>query len=436
MTVETRPAPPALPRSAPGAAETLPPGGPGRSPILDVLAVLLRWRRVVLGFAAGVLAVTLVWVLVTPPTFKARTSLLPKQEEGGLGGLTSLLSSQVGNIVGGLGGSTTSNDVLMTILESRFLRERLIERLHLIEALKIKAPTPERAREVALARLERMITLGMTKRLSIFVEVAAPTPQLAADLANGCFEELDRLNQDFSLQSARQRRRFFEVRLKESADSLGTAQARLVDFQRERGMIAMDEQAKAAVEVAARLQGELISLESQLEVQQKYFTGTFSRSRELQYRITALKNRLGELSGQRVVSGRDSSGMFISLRQMPGLGSELARLMLAVKTQEAVFGLLTAEFQQARIDEARDVPTVQVLDPARPPVFRAAPRRKQSLLAGLLAGFGGGLLLAFGCEYLERALAGVSGERLRGLGGPGVGRVEAWLRRLRSGASG
>jgi hypothetical protein len=285
---------------------------------------------------------------------------------------------------------------------------------------------------VALARLERMITLGMTKRLSIFVEVAAPTPQLAADLANGCFEELDRLNQDFSLQSARQRRRFFEVRLKESADSLGTAQARLVDFQRG-GDDRDGEQAKAAV-AAARLRAS-DQPESQPKCSRSTSPAPFPAA-ELQYRITALKNRLGELSGQRVVSGRDTSGTFIPLRQMPGLGSELARLMLAVKTQEAVFGLLTAEFQQARIDEARDVPTVQVLDPARPPVFRAAPRRKQSLLAGLLAGFGGGLLLAFGCEYLERALAGASGERLRGLGGPGVGRVEAWLRRLRSGVSG
>lgn len=435
MTVDARPAPPAHARSAPGASAPPPAGGEGRSPILDVLAVLLRWRRVVLGFAAGVLLVTVAWLLLTPPTYKARGSLLPRQEEvGGLGGLTSLLSSQVGNIVGGLGAATTSTDVLMTILESRFLRERLIDRLHLIDTLKIKAPTPERARELAVARLDRMIVLGMTKRLSIFVEVSAPTPQLAAEIANGCFDELDRMNQEFALQSARQRRQFFELRLKEAADSLNAAQTRLVTFQRDHGMVAMDEQAKAAVDVAARVQGELISLESQLEVQRKYSTGAFSRTRELEYRIGALRNRLGELTGARDGGVMDSTGMFISLRRLPGLGNDLARLMLALKTQETVFGLLTAEFQQARIDEARDVPTVQVLDPARPPVFRAAPRRKQALLAGLLAGLGGGLLLAFGCEYLERALAGASGARLRGLGGPGVGRFAAWLQRLSTGS--
>ena len=66
---------------------------PRSSPVLDFIAVLLAWRRVVVSFAVGALVVSLAYALLAKPTYLARTTLLPKQEEGQFPGLTSLVSN-------------------------------------------------------------------------------------------------------------------------------------------------------------------------------------------------------------------------------------------------------------------------------------------------------------------------------------------------------
>jgi len=406
-----------------------------KSPLLEALAVVLAWKRVVIAFAGGVLAVTLIYSLVAKPVYLVRASLLPKQEESNVMGLTSLVANQFGALAGGISGITSDTDVLISILESEQIRDRVIDRLDLIQVLRIKAKTPERARELAHERLMKLVSVDLTRRSSIFLTARAPTAELAAAIANGYFEELDRLNQEFAFTSARQTRKFIEQRLAETRDSLSVAQVRLEKFQRQHGMVALDEQAKAEVEVVARLEAELIGMEAQLEVQRNYSTGAFSRTRELEQKIAALRNRVNIIAG---VGASESAarpdGLLISFARMPGLGRQLADLMLTIKTQQAVFTLLTTQFQQAKIEEARDIPTIQVLDKARPPVTRDSPRRKKNMMAGFAVGVGGGILLAFGLEYLYRTTARISGAsaEVQGRVGPGFRRLESWLAALRA----
>jgi uncharacterized protein involved in exopolysaccharide biosynthesis len=387
-------------------ARTGPAADDRRFLLAEVIAILATWRRAIVAFAGGVLLVTILVTLFARPTFVARTTLMPQEEKTEFGNLSSLVATQFGSFAGGLVGITTSTDILMTIAESRRLRERVIERLGLEDALGIKGKTPAARRENALARLSRMVSLTLSKRLSIVVDVRAPSAELASGIANTYVEELDRLNQELSLESVRQRREFLEARIHEARDSLATSQERLELFQQRHGMIALDEQAKAAVEVAARLQGELLSLEAQLEVQRRYSSSGFSRTRDLEYRVAAVRSRLRELMGGSSAgrSADTGSGVVRSFSELPGLGRQLADHLLEAKTYEAVYTLLAAQYQQSRIEEARNTPTVQVLDKAMPPPFRDTPRRKMNLLVGLMTGVGGGCLLAMALEYLYRTV--------------------------------
>lgn len=424
-------------RGGPPGVHTADPAGAEApsTPVYEFLAVLIAWRRLIISFAIGVTLASVIYAFIARPVYVARSTLLPRQDEGQLPGLGALVSHDLGAFAGVLGGASSDTDLLLTILESRTLRERLVKRLGLVEAFGVTIPDSLRARETALGRLEKSTRVGLTKRLSVFVEARAGTPDLAASLANAHFEELDRLNTEFAFTSARQTRQFIEERLVETRDSLSTSTTRLAEFQRSHRMVAIDEQARAAVDVASRLQAELIGLRAQLEVQRRYSTGSYSRTRDLEFRIVALEGRLASLLGAgsgKLEESESSESLLMSFDEIPGLGRLLAELMLEVRTQEAVFMLLTTQYQQAKIEEARDVPTIQVLDRAEPPVFRHAPRRKRIVLYGLLGGLAGGVLLAFACEGLTRALAHPSGFRLRQILGRPVGALSGWLGRTRA----
>ena len=112
------------------------------------------------------------------------------------------------------------------------------------------------------------------------------------------------------------------------------------------------------------------------------------------------------------------------------------RLLIAELTRQQVLDSPGAEthvplVQQARIEEARDIPTIQVLDRAKPPVRRDTPRRKRNMMMGFALGLGGGILLAFAFEYLDRSLKSASGMRVKSQVG-GLSRIENWLTSLRS----
>jgi len=88
--------------------------------------------------------------------------------------------------------------------------------------------------------------------------------------------------------------------------------------------------------------------------------------------------------------------------KVPELGTELARLVRDVKVQETVYTLLTQQYEQAKIAEARDTPVVQVLDKAVPAERKSRPRPfLNTAIAGTLSLFVA-IFLAFFLEYLER----------------------------------
>ena len=73
---------------------------------------------------------------------------------------------------------------------------------------------------------------------------------------------------------------------------------------------------------------------------------------------------------------------------MPEVALQYLRLRRAVEVQTNVYTMLVAEYEKSRIEEARDTPVVQVLDPAQAPSMRSRPKRKMLVIVGALLGLG------------------------------------------------
>ncbi len=303
-------------------------------------------RRPILTLVLVATVVVGVIAFILPPIYRADTELLPPTEdETGLG-LASLLRG-VGLPGVKIPTPVSAGDVFMAILQSRRVNEQMVERFGLRKLYKKKFT------EDAVKELRSHVRFKQTEGGTIQISVEDKGRQRAADMANAYVEFLDQFNREVRMTKGRRTRLFIEDRLKETKQELAAAEQRLAEYQVRNKAIALSPQMSSAVDQAARLYGRRMALQVKLGVVRSYSQGS---EEEIQTR-----QELAQLDQQ--------------MRELPETGLELARLVRDVKALEQVFAILTAQFEDARITEARDVVTVEILDVATPPERKAAPRR-------------------------------------------------------------
>lgn len=91
----------------------------------------------------------------------------------------------------------------------------------------------------------------------------------------------------------------------------------------------------------------------------------------------------------------------VRLSRLPELSLELSRLMRDLKIQETIYANLSAQYEQAKIAEAREPTDIQVLDYAVPPEKHSKPNVMLNVaIAGVTALFLG-IFLAFFLEFWQ-----------------------------------
>jgi tyrosine-protein kinase Etk/Wzc len=380
----------------------------------DELTLLDYWRIVrqrlwlIAGLCCVAVAAALVHGLLSPKIFQSTAVVLAPEERGGrgLGFASALAASQLMPMGSGfsLPSLTPQRDVFVGILKSRTMGRDVVERFALQERYEAQFLSD------AIKRLQQMTTVSLSKDGIITVKVDEKDPQLAADIANFYVANLDVMVARFATTEASRQRSFIAERLAETERDLRRAEEALRQFQESNRVIALQDQAKGAVEAAAQLKGEIMASEVQLEVMRNFATDANPEVVKLKRRIEETKRHLAQmqygtgwtLPGENRNPGEPRKEIHVPFAQVPELGLELARLTRDVKVQETVYTLLTQQLEQAKIAQARDMPTVQVLDAAVPADRKSKPRVTLNMaIAGLTSLFAG-IFLAFLLEYLAR----------------------------------
>lgn len=366
--------------------------------LLDYFRVINRYRGLIIAICVMTVLITMVVSLLMPKTYEATTTILSPQGGSGAGGsLASLPELQSAMGIMGIG-QKSSVDIFVAILNSRNMADAVIKRFNLLMVYKVKLI--ENAR-MGLKNATK-ISVGK-KNESIAITVQDTDPKRAAEIANFYASNLDLMAQGLALSQAQQARMFIEKRLKETENRLMNVEERAAGFKTQHELVEIGEQAKASIGAAAQIEGEITASEVQLKVMQSYATAEHPEVSKLKIKIGQLKEQLGKMK-----SGKES--LYIPFSKTPRLGLDLTRLMRELKIQETVFELLTQQYEQAKISEARDTPSVQILDRAVPSNKKCKPKiRTNMMIAGTLSLFMG-VFLAFFLEYLKRMKEDVGGQ--------------------------
>ncbi|HWP83570.1 MAG TPA: Wzz/FepE/Etk N-terminal domain-containing protein [Terriglobia bacterium] len=351
---------------------------------LDLLWKQRRWLW--RGGAAGfVLALALAFLL--PNRYEASALLMPPDHEGG-SALTLLAamsgSSSLGSLAGNLLGVNSTGALFVGILQSRTIKDRLIEQFGLREVYGVRRM--EDARRILARRTE----VSEDRKSGILtIAVADGNAQRAADLAAGYIRELDRLVVELTTSAAHRERVFLEERLGKVKEELDSAAKEFSEFASRNTALNIQEQAKAMVEAAATLQGQLIAAQTELEGLRQIYTDSNVRVRAGRARIAELRDQLERFGGEdgaQGAHGKTNGSIYPTIRELPLLGVTYADLYRRTKIQETVFELLTQQYELAKVQEAKETPSVKVLDAPAVPEKKSFPPRLLIVVLGMVSG--------------------------------------------------
>ena len=206
-------------------------------------------------------------------------------------------------------------------------------------------------------------------------------------MAQACVEELDRLVAQVSTSSARRERIFLEERLQKVKADLDTAEKNFSLFFKQKTAYEIPAQGKAMVEAAATLQGQSIAARAELSGLQQIYTANNIRVRAAEARMKELEKKLNQIGGAGTQDElKSDTSLYPSIRKLPLLGATYTDLYRQTKIQETVYELLTQQYELAKVQEAKEIPTVKVLDPAIVPTKKSFPPRSIIVVLGAMLG--------------------------------------------------
>jgi len=355
-------------------------------------------RMAAIGLAGAVLVAFLI-----PNSYTSTTRLMPPDQgpEGGMAMLAAL-AGKAGGTIGGLGaqllGLKTTGDLFIGILQSRTVEDDLIGKFNLRKLYsdkRLEDARTELAKRTGASqdRKSEIITISVTDR----------SPQRAQQMAEEYVTELNSVVTNLNTSSAHRERVFLEGRLSQVQQNLESAEKQFSQFASKNTAIDIQEQGKAMIQAGAALEGQLIAAQTELEGLRQIFTDNNVRVRETQARIDEIRRQLQKLGGTsspstdaKAAATTDAGSLYPSIRELPILGVTYADLYRQMKVQEAVFEALTQEYELAKVEEAKETPSVKVLDPANIPEKKSSPPRLLIVFAGTFLAGTVGIAWVFG----------------------------------------
>jgi uncharacterized protein involved in exopolysaccharide biosynthesis len=297
-------------------------------------------------------------------------------------------SSEISNIAAALNpfsGSqfrfgTASDEVLtyIGILKSRTVREATIRKFNLLKEWKIKDI------DKALRIIDKKVTINLTEEGLVEVSALAKTRQMSADIANFYVEKLNEINVQLATQNAHANKVFLEERVREIEANLADAEEKMRLYQEKYGAFSISDQTRAIIETAAEIQAKYYALDVEVKVLQNSLRKDHPELLNKQLELEELKKKMREMEIDDGAKNRPE--WMIPFQKIPEVGVEIIRLIREVTKYNTILEFLYPQLEQARIEEVKNTPTIQVVDTAVPPIRKDKPKRSVITLAILFVG--------------------------------------------------
>jgi tyrosine-protein kinase Etk/Wzc len=362
---------------------------------IDVLVILAKHKKVVLGLPIFVAVASTVAALMLPNVYQASAKLLPPQQPQS--GAAAILS-QLGGLAGaaaGVSGLKNPNDLYVGMLKSRTVADVLVAQFDLKKVY--GTDSLEKARKMLVDRT--VISTGKDGLITIDVE--DESPKRVASMANAYVDQLKSLTRVLAVTEAAQRRVFYERQLEMAKNNLANAEANLKSTLETRGVISVDVDSRTILETVGRIRAQISVKEVQLRSMRSILTTNNPEYMRTEEELASLRAELTRLENG---SGSNNGGTDRLARNKQA-GLENIKVLRDVKYYQMLYELLAKQYEVARLDEANNPSIIQVLDSAVVPEKKAKPKRSLIVLFSTIFGFVLGAGAAFILEAKRKTMA-------------------------------
>lgn len=372
---------------------------------VDYVLVVIRGRKTILLSFLFFTVFSVILSLSLPKKYKATAIVMPPTtKQNPLAGFS--LNIPLGGLSSLLSGTTAETNILISILKSRNIAANTVNKFNLVKRYDSKSI------DDAIRTFRKKLSVEEDEEGAVRIEFLAETgyfhPQnqeeeakvLCAQVVNFVVDDLDRINTELQTRQAKSYRIFIGERYDQNKRDLHELELEMKKFSETYGMISLPEQVVAAVTAAAKLKSDYIIKEIELKAMKNVLQPHNSEIMIKEVELKEMRNKLNEFKFGNLEE--DSIQILPTFATAPKLGLNYVRLKREIEVQNVIYEYLTQQYEQAKLQEAKDTPTIQILDEAVVPQRRSSPIRSLVVAVFALIGILIGIFLASIREYFNQ----------------------------------
>ncbi len=368
--------------------------------LIEFLTIVVKHRWFLFLFVFIITASATIYALLSPKWYKASASVLPAEQTdflGSFGGLSSLVkgfspSKGLAALTG-----TTELDRYIAILKSGTLINDVIQKFNLRKEYDREDDYYEKVVKEFLSNLE----IEVQDEGNLLVSVYDKKPQKAADIANYMVAKLNEINTRLSVTNAKANREFIEKRYMENISYITQLETDMKDFQEKYGVVAVPEQLEATVKAMSEIYADLAQKEVALNVIRRTYGDYSPMLNQAEIEVQELQKKINIINAGTDIS-KDGVNLIIPFKKAPDLANKYLKIYRDIEIQYKILEFVQPMYEQAKVEEVRNTPSVLILDKAGPPELKAKPKGSLYFLISFLISSFIALIIIFSLEGINK----------------------------------
>jgi len=372
----------------------------------DFVIILVKWRKIIFWNTLIITLAAIVISLLMDKWYTSTASILPPKKKGGLFGDIAGFSSTIKDLsktLGKLGATSDEAFSYLAIMQSRTASQKVIDKFNLREVYKIDEDKPI---EVVIDALKNNVDFKVEDEGTVTINASDKNPKRASEMANYYVEILNEISIELSTREAKSNRGFIERRYNQVLVDIKHIEDSLKIFSQKFNIYGIEEQTKVAIKSAADLKAQVEAKQIQLDIYKLNQDDTHPLIIQTKLQVSELQKKLTELQSSDEIT---KSGFFIPFKKIPEVGVQYVRLMRDYEIQTRLMEFILPIYEQAKIEEQKEIPVVLVLDKGMPAERKSAPKRAIIVLVAFLIS----LLLGISYVLILESFQNLKSEEVR-----------------------